>query len=48
MAVDKKVKAGVINLVLLNAIGNALVSSEYDRELLKQTLSQHPKLALPA
>lgn len=47
MAVDKKVKAGVIHLVLLKAIGTAVISANYDPELLRNTLSEHPARALP-
>lgn len=38
MAVDKKVKDGVINLVLFDKIGQARISGDYDRALLSQTL----------
>ncbi len=38
MKVDKKVKAGQIRLILMKGIGNALITSEYDNELLKQVL----------
>lgn len=41
MAVDKKVKKGVINLVLLKALGNAEVCSDYSPRLLSETLNQH-------
>jgi 3-dehydroquinate synthase len=41
MAVDKKVKKGVINLVLLKALGKAEVCSEYSRDLLSATIKQH-------
>jgi len=40
MAVDKKVKNGVINLVLLKAIGHAVVDSSYSPDLLMETLNQ--------
>jgi 3-dehydroquinate synthase len=42
MAVDKKVKQGRINLVLLKKIGQAVVSADYDPALLQATLEQHP------
>jgi len=42
MAVDKKVKDGVINLVLLKSLGHAVVDNTYPRELLMQTLGRHP------
>jgi 3-dehydroquinate synthase len=38
MAVDKKVQAGVIRLVLLNGIGASYVSDNYDPTLLRDTL----------
>jgi len=41
MAVDKKVKDGKINLVLLKQIGKAIVTSDYDRTLLNTTLQLH-------
>ncbi len=47
MAVDKKVKQGHINLVLLKAIGKAIVTADYDPQLLRATLEQHPQQPLP-
>jgi 3-dehydroquinate synthase len=41
MAVDKKVKDGKINLVLLKQLGNAFVSSDYNSSLLNDVLKQH-------
>jgi 3-dehydroquinate synthase len=38
MAVDKKVQAGKIRLVLLRDIGSSLISDDYDPALLRQTL----------
>jgi len=38
MAVDKKVQAGQIRLVLLKGIGASYVSDDYDPELLRETL----------
>ena len=38
MAVDKKVKDGVIRLVLLKGIGGAIISGDYEQEKLIQTL----------
>jgi len=38
MAVDKKVQAGVIRLVLLNHIGSSYVSDDYEPKLLQDTL----------
>ena len=43
MAVDKKVKKGKINLVLLKALGKAFVSADYDIELLKAMLTEFPR-----
>jgi len=39
MAVDKKVQAGVIRLVLLNHIGSSYVSDDYEPTLLRDTLN---------
>lgn len=39
MSVDKKVKLGIINLVLLDCIGDAQVRNDYDPELLIETLN---------
>lgn len=41
MAVDKKVREGKINLVLLKALGEAFVTSDFDPELLRQTIEAH-------
>lgn len=41
MAVDKKVRAGKINLVLLKSLGEAFVTAEFDPELLHQTIEAH-------
>lgn len=48
MAVDKKVKQGKINLILLRALGQAFISNDYNRQCLDDTLAQHPSLPLPA
>jgi len=40
MSVDKKVKQGKINLVLLKSLGKAIVSDDYDPQLLRQTLQE--------
>lgn len=40
MAIDKKVDRGIIKFVLLTDLGKAIVTSEYDPGLLKQTLQQ--------
>ncbi|TBV08621.1 3-dehydroquinate synthase [Phytopseudomonas dryadis] len=39
MAVDKKVQDGQLRLVLLRAVGEAVVTSEYPRDILNATLS---------
>lgn len=41
MAVDKKVRAGKINLVLLNKLGDAMVTDDFDSQLLQQTIEAH-------
>ena len=41
MAVDKKVMAGRINLVLLKQLGQAFICNDYDSELLNNVLRQH-------
>ncbi|NOX91315.1 MAG: 3-dehydroquinate synthase [Gammaproteobacteria bacterium] len=45
MAVDKKVQAGVIRLVLLNHIGSAYVSDDYEPKLLRDTLDAFHRAA---
>jgi 3-dehydroquinate synthase len=40
MAIDKKTLDGRISLILLKALGEAIITSDYDRDLLEQTLSQ--------
>ncbi len=40
MSVDKKVEKGVIRLILLNGIGNAVISDDYSTEALTETLKQ--------
>lgn len=39
MAVDKKAEAGVINLVLLKSLGNAVMTHDYDSQSLNETLT---------
>jgi len=41
MSVDKKVEAGAIRFVLLKAIGQSIITSDYDPALLKQTITAH-------
>ena len=45
MAVDKKVQAGKIRLVLLKDIGSSLVSDDYDPDLLEETLNEYHRAA---
>jgi len=40
MAIDKKVDRGVIKFVLLKKLGEAIVTSDYQAELLQQTLKE--------
>lgn len=40
MAIDKKVDQGIIKLVLLKDLGKAIISADYDTELLNQTLQR--------
>lgn len=44
MAVDKKVRAGKINLVLFHALGDAFVTADFDPEYLRETISAHRAL----
>jgi len=41
MSVDKKVEAGNIRLVLLQALGRAIITADYDPLLLKTTIETH-------
>jgi 3-dehydroquinate synthase len=41
MSVDKKVEAGSIRLILLEALGKALITADYDPQLLKATIDAH-------
>lgn len=41
MKVDKKVISGQLRLVLLNGIGQSLVTDEFDRERLQETLNEY-------
>lgn len=45
MSVDKKVERGQLRLVLLKAIGKAVVTAEYDANLLKKTIDEHHALS---
>lgn len=44
MAVDKKVRAGKINLVLLHALGDAFITADFDPDLLRETINAHRAL----
>jgi len=41
MSVDKKVSDGQINLVLLQALGHAVITHDYDREIMFSAIDQH-------
>jgi len=41
MAVDKKVRAGKINFVLFNKLGDAMVTNDFDHNLLRETVEAH-------
>lgn len=41
MSVDKKVEAGNIRLILLQKLGQALITSDYNPQLLKATIDAH-------
>jgi len=45
MSVDKKVRAGKINFILMKAIGDAIVTNEFDDALLRETIEAHRALA---
>ena len=45
MSVDKKVRDGKINFVLLRAIGNAFITSDYEPKLLRLTINAHRAIA---
>ena len=41
MTVDKKVRAGKINFVLFNKLGDAMVTNDFDHNLLRATVEAH-------
>lgn len=41
MSVDKKVRDGKINLVLFNKLSDAMVTNDFDLELLRETINTH-------
>lgn len=41
MAVDKKARAGKINLVLFNKLGDAMITNEFEQDLLRETIDAH-------
>ena len=44
MSVDKKVQAGKVRFILLRGLGDAVVESDIDPDLLRQTLSAGDRL----
>lgn len=46
MSVDKKVESGVLKLVLLRRVGDAVVTADYDREVLYDTIMYYQQLFL--
>jgi 3-dehydroquinate synthase len=40
MAIDKKTLDGTINLILLKSLGKAVISADYEKDLLNQTLTR--------
>ena len=45
MAIDKKTRAGKINLVLFNKLGDAIVTDNFDLALLRETVEAHRAIA---
>lgn len=45
MAIDKKTRAGKINLVLFNKLGDAMMTDDFDPELLRETVETHRAVA---
>ena len=45
MAIDKKTRAGKINLVLFNKLGDAMMTDDFDPELLRETVEAHRAVA---
>ncbi|MDH5395022.1 MAG: 3-dehydroquinate synthase [Gammaproteobacteria bacterium] len=41
MAIDKKVRDGKINFVLFNKLGDAMVTDNFDHQLLRETIEAH-------
>ena len=41
MAVDKKARAGKINFILFNKLGDAVVTNQFDDNLLRETIEAH-------
>lgn len=46
MSVDKKVESGVLKLVLLRRVGDAVVTADYDKEVLYDTIMYYQQLFL--
>lgn len=41
MAIDKKTRSGKINLILFNKLGDAMQTSEFENDLLRETIDAH-------
>ena len=41
MAIDKKTRAGQVNLILFNKLGDAILTSDFDQSLLRETIDAH-------
>jgi len=39
--VDKKARAGKINFVLFNKLGDAMVTNDFEQNLLRETIEAH-------
>ena len=41
MAIDKKTRAGQVNLILFKKLGDAILTSDFDQSLLRETIDAH-------
>ena len=41
MAIDKKTRAGKINLILFKKLGDAMLTNDFDHNLLRETIDAH-------
>lgn len=41
MAIDKKTRAGKINLILFNKLGDAMLTNDFELDLLRETINAH-------